>query len=528
MKHKLTKITSLLLCSALASTYATTTLARSPLKKSPLENDETSITIYSKTGSGSVSPNLYRPIIGQYYIPHYNQIPGYAIVRTKKDIDLKIGRNTYNLTDVAAYIDPTTVSFKSLTNPKGTTVLEQNFMFDLVSLNKLAERYIGKEISFEKNKSGNKPDVTIEGTLISALNGQLVVEQSNGNIVSTHANAVTFPKLPEGFFSKPTLVWDINNNKAGKHNIEVSYRTDGITWWTDYNAIYSDGENANKGYLDIGAWVSILNKSGGSYKNAKLKLVAGDVNRVQPASSPRYARKMSMAMMDGGMKNEVSGFSQKSFFEFHLYTLGRKTSIPENSTKQVELFPKATKIPVDKKLVYYGADKNLRYYGSINSSRNYGTTSNKKVDVYLEFKNEKENGLGIPLPKGKLRVSKLDEADGSLEFIGEDNIDHTPKDEKILIKLGSAFDVVGERKQVNFKVDNYRKYMDETYEITLRNHKDESVDVIVKEPMYRAANWKLFNVSSAYNKINSNTIEFPITIPKDGTKKINYMVRYTW
>jgi len=519
MKHNYKSVTSLMLCSALATTFTTSALAK----------EETSITIYSKSGVGSIQPHLYRPIIGQYYAPNYNQIPGYAMVRSIKDMDLKRGRSTYNLSDVAAYIDPTTVSFKSLTNPKGTTVLEQNFMFDLVSLNKLAERYVGKQISFEKNKSGDKPDITIEGTLISALNGQLVVEQDNGNIVSTHANSVTFPKLPEGFFSKPTLVWDIENSKAGKHNVEISYQTDGITWWADYNAVYSEGKNANEGYLDLGAWVSILNKSGGSYKDTKLKLVAGDVNKVQPAYGGRVARKMAYTEADEvGFSSPSQGFKEKSFFEFHLYTLGRKTSIPENSTKQVELFPKATKIPVDKKLVYYGADKNTRYYGGVNNSRNYGTKSNKKVDVYLEFKNEKEKGLGIPLPKGKLRVSKLDTDDGSLEFIGEDNIDHTPKDEKVLIKLGSAFDVVGERKQMDFVVNHNRKYMDETYEITLRNHKDESVDVIVKEPLYRSANWKIYNSSTSYNKINSNTVEFPITIPKDGTKKISYMVRYTW
>ena len=490
---------------------------------------KTSVTIYSKSGTGGIQPHLYRPVVGQHHYIHYNQIPGYAMVRTEHDITLSKNRSTFNLTDVAAYIDPTTVSFKSLTDPKGTSVLEQNFMFDLVSLNKLAERYIDQDISFEKIMGGDKPNQIISGTLLSAYNNQLVIKTDEGNIVSSYANNAIFPKLPDGFYTKPTLVWDIYTKKPGKHRIETSYQTDGITWWADYNATFKEGKDANSGFLDLGAWVSILNKSGGSYEDAKLKLIAGDVNRAPVAGTAGFAQGFMAA--DAVMELEEAapaGFSEKSFFEFHLYTLGRDTTIPNNSTKQVELFPKANNIPIDKKFVYYGADPNMRYYGGTNYNRDYGTTGNKKIDVYIEFKNEKEKGLGIPLPAGKIRVNKLDEADGSLEFIGEDTIDHTPKNEKVLLKLGSAFDIVGERKQTDFKVDHRRKYMDETYEITLRNHKDEAVDIIIKEPLYRSANWKLYNQTHDYEKIDAQNIKFTVTVPKDGTKTLSYLVRYTW
>ncbi len=491
------------------------------------EKEKTSITIYSKAGPGGISPNLYRPVMGQNNYVHYNQIPGYAMVRKEHNITLDTKRSEYSLTDVAAFIDPTTVSFKSLTAPQSTSVLEQNFMFDLVSLDKLAARFIDKDISFDKHRGGNQPNETISGKLLSVLNNQLIVQKNDGTITSTYANAATFPSLPGEFYTKPTLKWDLYTDTIGDHRVETSYQTDGITWWADYNAVYSDGADANHGFLDLGAWVSILNKSGGGYDDAKLKLVAGDVHRATaPARQAQMMRK-EMAYMDTASSN-VAGFEEKSFFEFHLYTLGRPTSIPDNSTKQLELFPKVNKVPVEKKIVYYGADKNMRFYGGMNQNRNFGVTGNKKVDVYIEFKNEKEHGLGMPLPAGKLRVSKLDSDDGSLEFIGEDNLDHTPKNEKVLLKLGSAFDIVGERKQLNFNVNHKQKYLTETYEVTLRNHKNESVDVIVKEPVYRGANWTIYNQTAAYDKIDAHNIQFPVTIPKDGEKKVSYTVKYTW
>jgi hypothetical protein len=279
--------------------------------------------------------------------------------------------------------------------------------------------------------------------------------------------------------------------------------------------------------LDVGAWVSIINQSGATYRDAKLKLIAGEVHRA-PKPSRRATKGRMYAMDAAAVSMESSGFQEKTFFEYHMYTLGRATTLAESSTKQIELFPVARDVPCDKVLVYYGLGAGYRNYGSPMTDRNYGVQSNKKVDIYLRFQNEKEIGMGMPLPAGRIRVSQRDPADDSLEFIGEDSIGHTPKDEEILIKLGTAFDVVGERKQVNFNVDSRRDWMDETIEIKIRNHKDEAVKVIVKENLYRWTNWKIRGNTHDYQKVDSRTIHFPVEIKKDGEATISYTVHYSW
>lgn len=483
-----------------------------------------SLTIYSSASPGGISPEMYRPTPGA--TPwNYGGIPGYGIVRNTRNVILQSQRSEVKISDVAAYIDPTTVTFKSLADPNGTSVLEQNYNFDLVSVNKLAERYVGETISFQRQGSFGEAAGEVEnGKLLSAQTGQLVVQKKDGSIVSTFANLAIFPKLPGELYSKPTLIWDINTNKPGQHEIETSYETGGMTWWADYNVVYADGMDANSGFLDVGAWVTIVNMSGASYADAKLKLIAGDVQKVTPERRGYNALAKSAVMESMA---DDAGFSEKSFFEYHLYTLGRKTSLTDNSTKQVELFPTASKVPVEKLLVYNGA-AGVYNYGGANYDKNYGTTDNKKVDVYLKFKNSKENNMGMPLPKGRVRVNKLDNADSTLEFIGEDTIDHTPKNEEVLLRLGNAFDVVGERKQTDFQVDHSRRWMKESFEITLRNHKEEKVRVIVKEGLYRGANWKILEASDDYEKKNVQNIEFAVEVPKNAGKVVKYTAEYTW
>jgi hypothetical protein len=492
--------------------------------KSELENKSTSLTIYSKAGPGSVPTYQYRPTPYNQGWRDGSSVPGYAVIRQEKDIYLQQKRSLLKLDDVAAYIDPTSVSFKSLTAPKSTSAIEQNFYFDLVSPTKLAERYLGQNITFEKTYQHKDPEI-FTGTLLSAQNNQLTLQKPSGEVVFSTINKATFPQLPGGLHTKPTLALDVVSKELGKHRIETSYQTEGITWWADYNAVYSDGADENSGILDLGAWVSIVNKSGVTYDDAKLKLIAGDVNKVQPNRHQPQRMYKSMAMdsmeMVGG-----SGFAEKKFFEFHLYTLGRPTSLPDNSTKQIELFENVSNIPVEKLLVYNGS--NTQYHGGYNTNANFGMTSNKKVEVYLRFKNEKETGMGMPLPAGKLRVSKRDDADGSMEFIGEDIIDHTPRNEEIKIKLGNAFDVVGERKQTNFRTENKRRYMTETISITVRNQKDKPVDVIITEPLSRAMNWKITNTNTNYDKIDARTVHFPVSIKPEGSKTVTYTVEYTW
>ena len=334
--------------------------------------------------------------------------------------------------------------------------------------------------------------------------------------------------MPGCLSTKPTLVWRIATGQPGQHRTRVTYQTEGITWWADYNVIFSDGENANSGVLDIGAWVSIINRSGAGYADAKLKLIAGEVARAPKPPRPMMFAKAARAA--GAMPmSETVGFEEKAFFEYHLYTLGRPASIPDNSTQQIELFPVARGVKAEKVLVYYGLPPEFRgFFPSPMTDRNYGNQSNKKIDVYLRFKNAKENSLGMPLPAGRIRVSKQDPADQTLEFIGEDTIEHTPKDEKLLIKLGSAFDVVGERRQVDFKADTTRDWMEETIEIKLRNHKTEPVKVLAKENLYRWVNWEIKEKSHKFDKTDARTIEFPVELKPDEEQTITYTVKYTW
>lgn len=484
-----------------------------------MSETEHAITIYSSAAPGSISPNAYRPVKGQGI--NYGSVPGYAMVRQARAVELNAGVDSVQFTDVAALIDPTTVYFESLTDPKNTRVLEQNFQFDLVATQKLLEKYIDQEIRVER-VIGDRLE-QIQGKLLSASDG-LVLAGPDGSVqVLRNYSNIEFPELPGGLITKPTLEWQISAKRAGVHKTRVSYQTEGMTWWADYNLVYDEGQDANSGFVDVGAWVSIINQSGASYPEAKLKLIAGDVNRAQPnVVTTQRSRAMfsEMAAAD-------TGFEEKSFFEFHLYTLGRPTTLPNNSTKQIELFPIAERVPAQKDLIYNGAPSYYAYGGPY-LDRNFGIASNSKVETYLTFENAKRRGLGIPMPAGRIRVSKLDSADDTLEFIGEDIIDHTPRNEKIRIKLGAAFDVVGERKQTDFKIDTKAKWIEESFEIEVRNRKEESVDVIVQEYLNRWSNWKLLSKSHDFEKQSARVIHFPVTIGADKTVTLTYTVRYTW
>lgn len=483
---------------------------------------ETSITIYSSAQPGAIPPELYRPLPGQG-VPNAMSVPGYALVRDDREVKIKPGRSQLSFTDVAALIDPTTVTFSSLTDP-GTRVLEQNFQFDLVSTQKLMSKFIDRPITVDKFEGD---EVTpLSGTLLSATDG-IVLRDRDGAIHTLPAySPAKFPELPGGLITRPTLVWDIQSPAGGPQRARVTYQTGGVTWWADYNLIFNEGADANSGVLDLSAWVSIINQSGATYSDARLKLIAGDVHRVQPPEADRMYRREVLEMAAQAAPADA-GFVQKDFFEFHLYTLGRKTSLPNNSTKQIELFDQAKQIPARKVLMYYGAVHPF-YHPSPYTERNMGVEMNKKVDVYLEFKNDKQLGLGVPLPAGRIRVSQLDKADGSLEFIGEDKIDHTPKDEEVRVKLGSAFDVVGERRQVDFSVDTRAQWMEEEIEVKLRNHKSQPVAVLIKENLYRWTNWKVLTKTHEFQKEDARTIHFPVRVPKDGEIVVRYRVRYTW
>jgi hypothetical protein len=414
------------------------------------------------------------------------------------------------------------VSFESITDPANTRVVEQSFEFDLTSTAKLLQKYLDREVTVEQVRGQNVESVT--GTLIGTQGGLIL--RMNDNSIRTIGvySGVKLASLPGGLISKPTLVWDVSAERAGTHKARYAYQTAGITWWTDYNLTLNEDQGGCK--LDVGSWVTIVNQTGATFSDAKLKLVAGDVQRAQPqAAADGIAESRFMAKAAA----PVAGFAEKSFFEYHLYTLGRPATLANNSTKQIELFPTARGANCEKTLLYYGqAGQYFGGYSSPMTDRNFGNQSSKKVDVYLRFKNREDNKLGIPLPAGKVRVAKLDTADQSLEFIGEDLIDHTPKNETIQIKLGSAFDVVGERRQVDYKVDTTAKWIEEEIEVKVRNQKDEAITVIVKENPYRWTNWTITKKSQTFEKVDARTIHFPVKIAKGGEAVVRYTVRYTW
>ncbi len=482
--------------------------------------DETAITIYSSAQPGAIQPELYRPVPGTGVL-NAMAVPGYALVRHERVVQIGSGRSTLRFSDVAGLIDPTTVTFTSLTD-RATRVLEQNFQFDLVSTDKLLLRYLDRSITVERSVGDQV--TTLTGTLLSSFDG-LVLRTADGTVHTLRDyGSLRFPELPGGLITRPTLEWLVDAAKSGEQRARVTYQTGGMTWWADYNLIFNEGKDANSGMLDLSAWVSIINQSGATYPDARLKLIAGDVQRVEPPQ-PQVVR-AAMAKADTTMESDA-GFEQKAFFEFHLYTLGRRTTLPNNSTKQIELFDAARQIPARKTLVYHGVAGH-HGWGSPMTDRDLGLPMNRKVDVYLEFRNDRQYGLGVPLPAGRLRVSQLDPADGSLEFIGEDRIDHTPKDEKVRIRLGSAFDVVGERRQVDFAVDSRARWMEEEIEVKLRNHKAQAVDVIVRESLYRWSNWRIVTRTHEFEKQDARTLHFPVRVAADGEAVVRYRVRYTW
>lgn len=446
---------------------------------------------------------------------------GFAVVRELRKVPLEKGKNAgLRFDNVAATIDGTSVTVRSLTDPAGTRVLEQTFAYDLVSTDKLLERYLDKTLTLQTK------DGKIEGTLLSYDAGTLVLKTADKavpvQVVARDQNLtrIAFGELPGGLISKPTLIWDISAAKAATHELQVAYQATGLGWAADYSLVLNDKENAG----DFSGWATINNHSGASFENASLKLVAGDVRRLETIRV-RGGAGRKMVMMDAAAESDSAGFAEKSFFEYHLYTLGRPTTVLQNATKQIELFNAAKDVGLRKVLVYYGATVPEWYWGSLQNDRNLSVQGNTKVDVYVELKNKKENGLGLPLPKGKVRVFKKDDADGSLEFVGEDRIQHTAKDETVLLKLGQAFDVVGERKQSDYRMDP--KNIWESFEITLRNHKKEAATVLVKENLYRYTNWELDKkADGGFKKVDSRTITTEVTIPPDGEKKISYTVHY--
>ncbi len=455
----------------------------------------------------------------------YNQ--NFALVREERAMSLDKGMNTIFVGDVAATIEPSSVAFKSLTDPMSVVVREQNYQYDLINPNTILNKSVGKKV---KVYDGGK---LVEGILLNPAtvtvlssgeynpysatqsNG-LVVQTQNGIILNASVNQVS--ELPEGLVSQPTLMWKLESAKSGSQATEVSYIANSITWSADYVAVVDPSDK----YIDLTGWVTLTNNSGVTYNNASLNLMAGDVHRVQPQTRYKGANAM---MSDAYDISAAPAFTEKSLFEYHLYTLKDKTTVKDKETKQISLMS-ASRVPAKKLYIYDGRKDwwSSYRYGGYRPGESYDVSANKKVNVLMEITNSKENNLGLPLPKGKIRVYKS-EADANQHFVGEDLIDHTPKDEKVRLYLGDAFDVVATHTRTNFKRISDHE-VEETFEISLRNHKDAPVTVVDTEHL--TSDWAITQSSHKYFKKDASTVEIPVDVPKDGEVKINYTVRTKW
>ncbi len=426
---------------------------------------------------------------------------GTGLVKDTRELDLPRGEFDLIFMDVASGIDPTSVHFISNTNPDSISVLEQNYEYDLVSTSALYRRHIDHDITI-RTEDGR----TIDGVLL-AYDGNLVVRTSEGIAVVNNAVEVEFENLPEGLITRPTLRWSLIGNREGTNECEMSYLTTGLGWNANYVAVVGENDDV----LDLTGWVTINNTSGAAYNDAELKLVAGEVHRVQPEI---YPSEQVYYYMDGDdVECEETGFVEESFFEYHLYTLQRPATVLNNQQKQISLL-EGEGIETNKIFLF---DLGYDYYYS-------GDTSSAEIQVRLQFMNSEDNGLGIPIPAGLLRVYKEDSS-GSLQFIGEDRVDHTPKDEEIEVFLGEAFDIVGER-----IIMDRRQIRDDMWEydveVTIRNHKDEPVVITYWDHVW--GDWEVRRSSIEHRQKDASTVEFMIPVDADGETTLTYTIRREW
>lgn len=448
---------------------------------------------------GKVSTATDRADIG---ITVYNQ--DFGLVRETRDVDLGTGTVALEFRDVAAQIQPETVSVKSVTTPTGLSVLEQNYRYDLLTGEKLLEKYVGSSVRLYRwNEKLGREDY-YDGQILSVAGGQPVF-RVNGEITTGLSARVAFPKVPENLVAKPTLAWLVES-KAPRHRVEVTYLTKGLSWKADYVLVIDENDTAG----DLTGWVTLSNQSGAAYRRAKLKLVAGDVQRVAPVAPPMAAQMaMEAKVADVGMREEA-------FFEYHLYSLERPTDVLENEQKQLTLLD-ARGAKIQKKLIFKGEQYWYRSQVGV-------VSQNQKVGVFLDMQNTKENNLGLPLPKGVVRVYKVDKG-GARQFVGEDEIDHTARDEKVRVKTGEAFDVVGDRKQTDFRALGACT-SESAWEIELRNHKDAAISVEVNEPV--GGDWEVVSSSLPATKKDANTLVFDAKIAARGKSKLTYRIRVRW
>lgn len=435
-----------------------------------------------------------------------------ALVKDQRKLVLKPGASALAFRDVSARMRPETALLRSTSAPGSLSVLEQNFDFDLLTPQKLLEKYVGRSVTIIRTNPATGVETTEQAEVLSAASG--VVLKMGPRIETGIPGRIVYGDVPPNLRDRPTLVMALDNGGTTQQTVELSYLTGGLAWKADYVVEL----NAAEDQLDISGWVTLTNTSGASYRKARLQLVAGDVNQVTPLLQ---GRAMPMAAPAPAMAKARNDMAEESLFEYHLYTLNRPTTIAENQTKQVALLS-ASGVPARKELLLKGNDY---YYQS-----SYGELGQKmKVAVFVEFDNKESAQLGMPLPKGIIRVYKKDRS-GNAQFIGEDRVDHTPKNEKVRLKLGDAFDVTADKKQTDFKklggTGKYNYVFESAYEVLLKNAKKEAVTVTVQEPM--PGDWQVLSESHPHTKGANNTAVWKVSVPAEGSTKLVYrsLVRY--
>jgi len=432
-----------------------------------------------------------------------------ALVRDVRRLRLPTGTVDLRFMDIAAAVNPATVHIVSLNTPRELTVLEQNYEYDLLSPQKLLQKYVGKELTLVRLVSENNStkEIPVKATLL-AYNEGPVWKAGNEIITGMGADRYIFPDLPENLYSKPTLVWLLENHSASEQTVEASYLTNQVNWNADYVLTVA----ADQKVADLNGWVTIINNSGAAYKNAQLQLVAGELHRVL-----EQAGVMGRAMALEKAVPAAPQFTQEALSEYHLYTLGRRTTLQEHETKQISLLA-STGTEIEKHFEVNGQE----YY--YRNPQRPGQPIKEPVEVRLKFKNSESNSLGQPLPAGTVRVYQAD-SKGREQFIGEDRIDHTPKDETIDLHIGNAFDVVAERKQTDFQQLGSRSY-EMAFEISLRNHKPEPIRVEVNEPI--GGDWTMIDSNFKYQKTAAFAAQFTVPVAADGESVLKYRVRLRW
>ncbi len=430
-----------------------------------------------------------------------------ALVRDVRQIALGAGDLRLQFTDIASTVNPATVHVRSLTDPSALRVLEQNYEYDLLDPQKLLQKYVGREVTLVRavQANGTTRMEETKATLL-ALNGGPVWKIGGEIVTGLPTDHYRFPELPANLYSRPTLVWLMDNRGAPKQRLEVSYLAGGLSWSADYVLTVARDDRA----ADLDGWVTLGNTSGTAYRNARLQLVAGDLHRV--VNGPAGAMAAKRALMEVA-EAAAPAFAQEAFSEYHLYTLGRRTSIENRQTKQISLLA-ATGFPVRKRFIVDGQ----RFY--YHNGRHPGAPIKDAVKVYYTFKNDEAAGLGMPLPAGTVRVYQAD-SKGGVQFIGEDRIDHTPKDETLTLQVGTAFDVVCERKQTDFR--NFGSTWEMAFEITLRNHKATPITVEVNEPI--GGDWEMISSSHKWTKTAAWAAQFAVPVAANGEAVLKYRVR---